>query len=195
MAYPRFLFILLAGVVCSFCETDFVSLGRHAWRCKQRIHRPERHNVGEEQLPNDHDPVADTASRVCLTKCCCGKLCKENRGLKMHQRSCRVVLGLNVQLRADLNDITLTDQEYGNGSVPSITSGDYGFPDIKTGISLPKSDSPLSVLFLNPPITAQNLSSSIKLLNDTIYDYFSANFGQVAQATDERLIKKVRRQI
>ena len=36
----------------------------------------------------------------------------------MHQRSCGVVLGLNDQLRADLNDITLTDQEYGNGSVP-----------------------------------------------------------------------------
>ena len=123
----------------------------------------------------------------------------------MHQRSCRVVLGLNDQLRADLNDITLTDQEYGNGSVPLITSGvsslepgDYGFPDIKTGINLPKSDDQWitaneyfkSVLFLNHPITAQNLSSSIKLLNDTIYDYFSANFGQVAQATDERLIKK-----
>ena len=169
MAYPRFLFILLAGVVCSFCEKDFVSLGRHAWRCKQRIHRPERHNVGEEQLPNDHDPVADTAYRVCLTKCCCGKLCKGNRGLKMHQRSCRVVLGLNDQLCADLNDITLTDQEYGNGSVPLITSsasslepGDYGFPDIKTGINLPKSDDQWitandyfkSVLFLNHPITA-----------------------------------------
>ena len=112
---------------------------------------------------------------------------------------------MNDQLRADLNDITLTDQEYGNGSVPLITSGasslepgDYGFPDIKTGIKLPKSDDQWitaneyfkSVLFLNHPITAQNLSSSIKLLNDTIYDYFSANFGQVAQATDERLIKK-----
>ena len=75
-------------------------------------------------------------------------------------------------------------QEYGNGSVPLITSGvsslepgDYGFPDIKTGINLPKSDDQWitaneyfkSILFLNPPITAQNLSSSIKLLNDTIY--------------------------
>ena len=79
MAYPRFLLILLAGVVCSFREKDFVSLGRHAWLCKQRIHRAESHNVGEKQLPNDHDPVADTASRVCFTKCCCGKLCKGNR--------------------------------------------------------------------------------------------------------------------
>ena len=77
MAYPRFLFILLAGVVCSFCEKDFVSLGRlHAWRCKKRA---ERHNVGEEQLPNDHDPVANTASRVCFIKCCCSNLFKGNK--------------------------------------------------------------------------------------------------------------------
>ena len=32
------------------------------------------------------------SSRVCLVKCCCGTLCKGNRGLQMHQRSCRVVL-------------------------------------------------------------------------------------------------------
>ena len=69
---------------------------------------------------------------------------------------------------------------------------------IKTGINLPKSDDQWitaneyfkSVLFLHPQITAQNLSSSMKLLNDIIYDFFSANFRQVAQATDESLIKK-----
>ena len=44
--------------------------------------------------------------------------------------------------------------------------------------------------FFESPITSQNCDSSIKLLNCTIYDYFSANFGQVAQATDESLIKK-----
>ena len=31
-------------------------------------------------------------------KCCCGKVCKGARGLKMHQRSCRVILGLNEEL-------------------------------------------------------------------------------------------------
>ena len=39
-------------------------------------------------------------------------------------------------------------------------------------------------------ITVQNLSSCVELLNDTVYDYFSANFGQVAQAPDESLIRK-----
>ena len=40
--------------------------------------------------------AADASSRVCLVKCCCGRLCKGNRGLKMHQRSCRVILGLKM---------------------------------------------------------------------------------------------------
>lgn len=68
------------------------------------------------------------------------------------------------------DDITLPDQEHGNGNVPLSTSGvsslqpgDFGFPDIKA-INLPKSDDEwttaneyfISVLFLNPPITAQN---------------------------------------
>ena len=82
----------------------------------------------------------------------------------------------------------------------SLEPGDFGFPDIKTGINLPKSDDEWitpkeyfkSVLFFNPSITAQNLSWSIKLLNDTIYDYFSANLGQVAQTTDESLIKSTK---
>ena len=66
--------------------------------------------------------AADASSRVCLVKCCCGRLCKGNRGLKMHQRSCSVVLGLNDQLRADLNDAVLTDQESGNVGDPLMAS-------------------------------------------------------------------------
>ena len=69
---------------------------------------------------------------------------------------------------------------------------------IKKGINLPKSEEQWltandyfkSVLSLNPPITVQNLSSCVKLLNDTVYVYFSANFRQVAQAPDESLIRK-----
>lgn len=58
----------------------------------------------------------------------------------MHQKSCRVVLALNDELRVDLNDITLTDQEHGNRSVllitsgaPSLKPGDYGFSGVEKG--------------------------------------------------------------
>ena len=137
MVCSRFLFVLLAGVVCSFRGKDCVSLGRHAWRCKHRITRAERPSAGVDEDANE-SVAADASSRVCLVKCCCGRLCKGNRGLKMHQRSCRVVLGLNDQLPADLNDDVLTDQECGDvgdplmaSGVPSPQSEDHCFPDIK----------------------------------------------------------------
>ena len=137
MVCSRFFFVFLAGVVCSFCGKDFVSLGRHAWRCKHRISRAERPSARVDEDANE-SVAADASSRVCLVKCCCGRLCKGNRGLKMHQRSCRVVLGLNDQRRADLNDAVLTDQESGDVGDPLIASGvpspqpeDHCFPILK----------------------------------------------------------------
>ena len=159
-------------VFCSFCSLESLALSVkkilsrwaavHGAANNEFIEPKVRILEGSNSRMNDR---ADTAPRVCFTKCCCRKLCKGNRGLKMHQRSCRVVLGLNDQLHADLNHMLLTDQEYGSGSVPLITSGgsslepgDYGFPDIERGINLPKSDDRWitanecfkSVLFLNP---------------------------------------------
>ena len=106
---------------------------------------------------------------------------------------------------ADLSDAVLTDQESGDVGdplmafgVPSPQPEDHCFPDIKKGINLPKSEEQWltaneyfkSILSLNPLITVQNLRSCVKLLNDTVYDNFSVNFGQVAQAPDESLIRK-----
>ena len=137
MVCSRFFFVFLAGVVCSFSGKDFVSLGRHAWRCKHRISRAERPSAGVDEDANE-SVAADAFSRVCLVKCCCDRLCKVNRGLKMHQRSCRVVLGLNDQRRADLNDAVLTDQESDDVGDPLIASGvpspqpeDHCFPILK----------------------------------------------------------------
>ena len=54
---------------------------------------------------------------------------------------------MNDQLRADLNDAVLTDQETGDvgdplmaSSVPFPQPEDHCFPDIKKGINLPKSE-------------------------------------------------------
>ena len=82
-------------------------------------------------------------------------------------------VGLNDQLRADLNDAILTDQESGDVGDPLMASGvpfpqpeDHCFRDIKKGINLPKSEEQWltaneyfkSVLSLKPPVTVQNLS-------------------------------------
>ena len=90
MVCSRFLLVLLTGVVCSFCNNDFVSLGRHAWHCEHRITQAECPSAGVDEDANE-SVTTDASSRVCLVKCCCGRLCNGNGGLKMHQRSCRVV--------------------------------------------------------------------------------------------------------
>ena len=86
MVCSRVLFVLLAGVVCSFSGNDFVSLGRHAWRCQHRITREKRPSARLDEDANE-SVAADASSRVCLVKSCCDRLCKGNRGLKMHQRN------------------------------------------------------------------------------------------------------------
>ena len=201
MISPSFVFLLIVGTVCSFCGEDFVSLGRHAWRCRQRVHQGDQphYNNNAQQIPVINS-VGSAITNTNAIKCCCGKVCKGNRGLKMHQRSCRVVSGLNDELRADSEMTSDHESEEQDWEVPTTFLEEDIFPDIKNGINLPKSDSQWltaneyfkSVLNLNPPITFQDLNSSIKLLNDTIYDYFSTNYGQVQQAVDENLIMKYR---
>ena len=83
--------MLAICAVCSFCGKDFVTLGRHSWRCKEKIN---------QEMPVVHSPVR--ISNTNDVKCYCGKSCKGTRGLKMHQRSCRVIHGLNNELLTDL---------------------------------------------------------------------------------------------
>ena len=79
-------------MTCSLRGEDFKVLGRHSWRCKSKIKDPEKKDSSPpsvEILPNN-EPVVSTE-----VTCCCGKKCKGHRGLKMHQRSCRTIHGLN----------------------------------------------------------------------------------------------------
>ena len=40
MTRSSFVCLLLSCVICSFCGKDFVTLGRHQWRCKEKIDDP-----------------------------------------------------------------------------------------------------------------------------------------------------------
>ena len=105
MIPSSFVALLLATVVCSFCDQDFVKLGRHSWRCKQRINRAEQAqpDATTRSVPVMQSPNVPVSSRT-VVKCCCGKICKGARGLKIHQRSCQIVHGLNDELRAELEE-------------------------------------------------------------------------------------------
>ena len=78
-------------IICGFCGKDVVSFGRHSWRCKSIV------EYGQETRVN-YIPAIEMPSQECLpvksykaVKRRCGKVCKGARGLKMHQRSGRVI--------------------------------------------------------------------------------------------------------
>ena len=94
-------------------------------------------------------PAVEIRSQECLPpssykalKCCCGKVCKGAQGLKMHQRSCRVIDGMEEELQQQMTD-TLNDQVY-EDSVQSVENvvprlnSEESYPDLKKGIKLPK---------------------------------------------------------
>ena len=188
MIRSSLLLMLLVCVVCSFCGKDFVTLGRHSWRCKQRVHQGEQDHSAQNmanQAPVMNSPNI-VISRRSVIKCCCGKICKGARGLKMHQCSCRV--GLNDELYNDIEEQINIDSE----NVPELNQStsheespvnDNDVPNLRKGIKLPKSNSEWSTaneyfkfaLQSNQPMRSQDLDSNIRLLNNVIYEYFATN--------------------
>jgi hypothetical protein len=177
-------------MLCGFCEKEFVSLGRHTWRCKDRIDF-------NQQSKENVVPAAEIRSQECLPpssykalKCCCGKVCKGARGLKMHQRSCRVIDGMEEELQQQmtdaLNDQVCEDSVQSVENVISSLNTQESYPDLKKGIKLPKSPIQWSnandffqFTLSNQPITTQEISKCIITMTTVIYNYFSENYGFV----------------
>ena len=70
-------------------------------------------------------------------KCCCGKTGKGARGLKMHQRSCMVILGLNNELLKDVleqeesNNDCMEDLDDITNIKANDTNQDDEYPELK----------------------------------------------------------------
>ena len=205
MIRSSFMAMFLLCAVCSFCGKDFITLGRHSCHSKQRVHQAEQ-SSSHDQTARDL-PAANSLTVVISTvvKCCCGKICKGTRRLKMHQRSCCVINGLNNELCTDLEeqvaenntqeDLDLTGDEL----AASLSSAENETtPEIKKGIKLPKHDSEWSTaneyfkstLPLNGPIKSQELDASIQVLDNTIYDYFARTYGHIGTIPDKNLNNK-----
>ena len=92
-----------------------------------------------------------------VAKCCCGKACKQTRGLKMHQRSSRVIHGLNNELCTDpdnqMAENNLDDLVVIVEGTNTTTPENESIPVLKKGISQPKKDSEwftVIAIVLNP---------------------------------------------
>ena len=177
MIRPGFIAMFLTCVVCSFCNQDFVSLGRHKWRCKERVHSngpgDRTSTTARQAIPT---PCTAISSKTVI-KCCCGKMCKGARGLKMHQRSCHVIHGLNNQLLEDREDQMHANETLESTEIEFSDSAcnlpiEENIPELKKGIKLPKTDNQWltaneyfkSSLQLNSPITTRDLNSNISFL-------------------------------
>ena len=99
------LFLFAVMVICSFCGDDFKSLGRHSLRCKKKMNFTNGDNFNGNQqsqqqshsqvlLDSGNKNISLSPSNCHSVKYCCGKIYKGIRGLKMHQRTCRVVKDL-----------------------------------------------------------------------------------------------------
>ena len=133
-------------------------------------------HCNQESITNVN-PVMVMPAQECLPvksckaiKCCCGKVCKGPRGLKMHQRSCRIIDDLEDELQQQMTEILSDDQE----NEDNIDQLDHknssiniqeNVPDLREGIKLPKSPLQWSsandffkLTFSNQPITPHDLN-------------------------------------
>ena len=186
-------------VVCTFCGLDFKSLGRHQWRCKAKLGNKDRDSstTANERnsgiLDSEQGNLFDGASEVLTTqvsntsgvKCACGKHCKGLRGLKMHQRSCRFIAGLNEEIA------TMDDERSEEGEIDIGESMPPEHPELKPGIKLPKSDSEWanSDLFFGAELAMDcmndfNINDVIYDMSNKVYNYFADNFGIIQRTKD-----------
>ena len=189
------LFLFAVMVICSFCGDDFKSLGRHSWRCKKKMNftNGDNFNGNQQSQQQSHSQVlldsgntntSLSPSNCHSVKCCCGKICKGIRGLKMHQRTCRVVKDLTEETFEFVEENltgSYNNDNYNEDLSNNITNSN---PDVKLGVKLPKSDdqwNDANLFFMvSLPISGLHSSSvddSIDLMNSTIYNYFYENFG------------------
>ena len=103
----KLLFIFSVFIVCDFCGKDFISIGRHSWRCKSRgkTASNEQDNDTPQAPPETlaENPVVPSEQTAPVTKttdvhCRFGRVCRGIRGLRMHQNSCRVLKDLELEL-------------------------------------------------------------------------------------------------
>ena len=130
------LWILLFFAICSFCGKEFQALGRHTWRCKRRLDNNDSGpsvsiNIPFIEIENESASVINER----IVKCSCGKECKGMKGLKMHQRRCRVISGFQSDDTFEQESEETLDNEI---VLADISLNEYF--ELKPGVCLPRSN-------------------------------------------------------
>ena len=107
--------------------------------------------------------------------CCCGKLCKGESGLRIHQRTCKIIEGLAKKFsRESLSE--LSNHENYDLHDHELNYSSTDIPVLKPGIKLPESMSEWSTAnlyfqtHLDPiNVSQENFDDSVNEMNDVIY--------------------------
>ena len=175
----RLFWIFSVFIVCSFCGKDFKSLGRHSSRCKKR--RSNSSATGEQPIPILQNESNQVCKRI-VVKCSCGKECKGVKGLKMHQRRCRVIEDMDEDKRSEfeiLNDDVCSEST--NEQVIEVAN-----VRIKPLVKLPRSpdewtaaNNYFKAVFGNFQMQPTSIDLTIEFMKNTIYNYFANLYGTI----------------
>ena len=194
MLRSSFMFLFAVLAICSFCGKDFKSLGRHSWRCnkKSSFNTGEGFNGNQQLHDQTESIITDDSNNIGISnspsncnhvKCSCGKVCKGLRGLKMHQRNCRVIKDLADETYEFVQDDLIGS--YNNDDSSENLNYDISslLPNIKPGVKLPKSDDQWKAANLHFMVSLpiceinwSNTNDAMKLMNSTVYNYFKETF-------------------
>ena len=174
-------------VVCSYCGKDFESIGRHRWRCKKRLDN----STGPNGCINTTQERDSGVKAVCeIIKCSCGKECKGVKGLKMHQRRCRVNENMDFDQPPDFENSNIGSCDVANDNQEvAIENQEVAIESLQTlkvkpGVKLPRSNDNWSEannffksILSTLEVTADSVNEAIQFMNNTIYDFFKDNYG------------------
>ena len=125
MSYPGHIIIIIIIII--------VALGQHQWRCKQCVHNNNTGLCGEVNIPlitGKESPVCSID--IASIKCCCSKSCKGIKGLRIHQRSCKLVHNLGEE------ESTIDESCCEIEECPEVYLADHF--EVNPGVRLPRSD-------------------------------------------------------
>ena len=176
-------------VVCATCGKDFVSLGRHTWRSWKRVDNNGIGPNGAINMPlidNGIEPPANSQ-----VKCCCGRICKGIKGLKLHQRSCRLITGFDKEELFEEVADNFPDTNTGQDTLPEEII------DLKPGVRLQKTDEQwqLANQFFHSVLSKftlrqYSIGEAIIHMNEIIFNYCKDTYGFQENNSNTGLVEK-----
>ena len=212
--------------ICEFCGVDFVHLGKHVWHCKQRIQpvnhptvdNPMRlpntstsltnhqynenhaHSIINEERPLNVNSAEQSLNNQNNNGDCymkeCGKLCKGLRGLKAHQRSCKVLdlPELSEMFQQPLLQILIVNKSDNisddNNSNNEPDNEDLHNNVILKGHKLRRSKEELDSVNMAIQNDIKDIDEIAQQFQSSTYEYFLENFGSHENSNEDEFSVK-----